>query len=165
MSENDEVGHVPNVVEKLKKINWFLLLLFSSPFVVLAIDSFNMSSVAVDGIYDSYEDARNAAAIEAGHQAGYNWTEENISAFESIYQEDGLFKEEITYAEVQCANGMQESCDYVNLEYEVDDSSWSRDAVSGIKIFFIGSLLLVAIFILDLLLIGCVLAAIIFFMS
>ena len=62
--------------------------------------------------------------FESGEELGYNWTEGNITVFETNAGWNTAMYEE------QCANGIQEACDYMLLR-EVAYQDWASESLPG----------------------------------
>ena len=66
---------------------------------------------------NSFDPHQSELLFESGEELGYNWTEGNITVFETETGWDTPMYEE------QCANGIPEACDYMLLR-EVAYQAW-----------------------------------------
>ena len=90
------------------------LLSFEAKFalVVIALQMFVIWGFGTQtGWYIESEQLQDEYILEQGQELGYNWTERNMTVFESRTS-TGTFSSAPMH-EVMCSNGVEEGCDYM----------------------------------------------------
>ena len=96
----------------------FIFVLIGVPLIL-----FSMLTDAIE--FETFEPLESDLLFESAEELGYNWTEENITVFETSTGWSS------TMYEKQCENGIEEACDYM-LVREVAREAFheEHDAVS-----------------------------------
>lgn len=76
----------------------------------------------------AFEPLESELLFESGEELGYNWTEGNITVFETQAGWSTPMYEE------QCANGIEEACNYMLLREVASDAFYDED--DGMKYFW-----------------------------
>jgi hypothetical protein len=84
--------------------------------------------------------------FESGEELGYNWTEGNITVFETEAGWNTAMYEE------QCANGVEEACNYMLLREVAREAFFEEE--DGMNVFFNACCIIWPLSILNLLLFG-----------
>ena len=94
------------------------------------------------GWYIESEQLQDEYILEQGQELGYNWTERNMTVFESRTS-TGTFSSAPMH-EVMCSNGVEEGCDYM-ITAEIAENrhkvTFVQDHVVGFGLFAVQCLL------------------------